>query len=213
MNKNFFIALAIALPVAVFTLLTLLSKDESVSANSNPGTDINSASSAEIVQPLSMSTSTSSVDINELWGRVGVDRIGPDTPPQFKILNLNGKMEGLEDYKGKVIFLNFWATWCPPCIVEMPAMDRLYKKYKDKGLVVLAVNDYEPRERVEKFLKNKDYSFPILIDPSGKVTESYRAMALPSSFIIDREGKAIGRAFGLREWDSPDAMKLFESIL
>ncbi|MEE9613704.1 MAG: TlpA disulfide reductase family protein [Thermodesulfobacteriota bacterium] len=149
----------------------------------------------------------------DLWDEVGIERIGPSDAPPFSIRGVDGKKVTLDDFKGKVVFLNFWATWCPPCKEELPAMEALHKKLADKGLAVVAMNDYEPRQKVLDFLAETPYTFTVLIDEEGGASERYRALVLPTTFIIDREGKVIGRAYGVRDWDSEMSIKLFGEIL
>ncbi|MBI5047890.1 MAG: TlpA family protein disulfide reductase [Deltaproteobacteria bacterium] len=144
-------------------------------------------------------------------------KIGEKKPvpaPDFTLNNLDGRRVSLKDFKGKVIFLNFWATWCTPCVIEMPSMEVLHKRYKDKGLVVLAVNSEEGVKKVSSFIKKKSYTFPVLLDSDGSViNNSYRAMGFPTTYLIDRSGMVIGKAEGAREWDSLESFKLIEEIL
>jgi peroxiredoxin len=122
-------------------------------------------------------------------------------------------MMTLEDFKGKVVFLNFWATWCAPCKEELPSMERLYQKYKDRGLVVLALSvDPEP-SAVIPFVRDRRLSFHVGIDPKLAVANLYGVRALPSSFIIDRRGNLSSVALGAREWDGKAANAFFDSIL
>ena len=207
MSKNIFLLFLVTLPVVILITLSMDSQIEI--SNTNAATLSTGKNSSTTAQTVTSKTT----NLDQLWQSLGIEKIGPASPPEFTIENINGNMEGLEKYKGKVVFLNFWATWCPPCVQEMPMMDRLYKSLKDKGFVVVALNDYEPRERVEKFLKDKSYSFPVLIDPSGKVSEAFRSMVLPSTFIIDREGNVIGKVVGMREWDAPEYQAFFEQLL
>ena len=110
----------------------------------------------------------------------------------------------LSDYKGQVVFLNFWATWCPPCLKEMPAMERLFLQMKGKPFVMLAVNQGESLEVVRAFLKRRGFTFPVVMDESGDIGASYNANALPLTYIIDRKGLIVGRARGSREWDQQE---------
>ena len=120
----------------------------------------------------------------------------------------------LADFKGKVVFLNFWATWCKPCEEEMPGMERLYQKYKDKGLVVLAISeDSNGTGVVPPFVRRHGLTFPIGLDPKMTVAASYGVWAVPSTFIIDREGNRAYFANGPRAWDGPDSHAFFESLL
>jgi thiol-disulfide isomerase/thioredoxin len=144
---------------------------------------------------------------------VGITKVGPAKTPGFKLENMEGAKVSLDDYKGRVVLLNFWATWCPPCKEEMPAMENLHKEFHSKGLSIVAIDDYEKRETVEKFLKKNPYTFDILLDPTGKTSEAFKAMMLPTSFIIDKEGNAIGKVVGMREWDGEASKALFKELL
>ncbi|MEC9488009.1 MAG: redoxin domain-containing protein [Halanaerobium sp.] len=107
--------------------------------------------------------------------------------PDFTLNNLAGEEVRLSDYRGKMVFLNFWATWCPPCQQEMPSIQRLYEERE--GLVILAVNSGEGRMKVDIFLKMNGYQFPVLLDPDGKVTgNKYLVRGIPTTYIIDEDG-------------------------
>jgi len=134
--------------------------------------------------------------------------------PGFEIENLRGGNSSLADYKGKVVLLNFWATWCMPCRAEMPGMETIWKKYKDQGLVIAAISvDEGSPKRIETFSKLLDLSFPILLDPESEVSDLYKVSNMPTSFLIDRNGKIISRIVGTEEWTSPEAIQLVEDIL
>jgi peroxiredoxin len=108
--------------------------------------------------------------------------------PDFALVDLEGRSYSLEEERGNVVLLNFWATWCGPCRDEMPLLDRVYQYKKADGLIVLAVNFDEPRDVVEDFQDEMQLSFPILLDPGAQVQKLYRVLAYPTSFWIDREG-------------------------
>jgi thiol-disulfide isomerase/thioredoxin len=115
--------------------------------------------------------------------------------------------------KGKVVFLNFWATWCGPCRDEMPSMEALYSRYRENGLEILAVNIQEPEGEVLAFMGNNSLSFPAVLDRDGRVSASYGVQAIPSSFIINREGKIIARVVGSIDWDTPKIRGALELLL
>jgi peroxiredoxin len=120
----------------------------------------------------------------------------------------------LSEFKGKVVFLNFWATWCKPCEEEMPSMERLHRRFKDQGLVVLAISeDVGGASVVSPYLKKHNLSFPVGLDPKSSVASLYGVWGVPSTFIIDRRGNRVLYANGSREWDGPDARALFQSLL
>jgi len=133
--------------------------------------------------------------------------------PHFTLKDLNGRKVRLTDYRGKVVFLNFFATWCVPCRAEMPAMDRLYRNFKDKGLVVLAVDVQEPARSVRPFVKELKLSFPALLDEDGSVAYMYAVRPVPATYLLSREGRIVWRAFGAREWDNADSRQYFSQLL
>jgi peroxiredoxin len=146
-----------------------------------------------------------------------LDLIRPSRPQaakEFSIPTLERTTFRLADYRGKVVFLNFWATWCPPCKEEMPAMERLYQRYKDKGLVVLAVSvDTEGVPIVTPFVKEYKLTFPIGFDHKMAVAEEYGVRGLPTSFLVDKRGTLVGLALGPREWNGKASRALIESLL
>jgi peroxiredoxin len=115
----------------------------------------------------------------------------------FTLTALDGKQYSLASLKGRIVLLNFWATWCPPCRKEMPDMEKLSRKYESKGLTVLAVSD-EKRETVEGFLARNPYTFPVLLDPDRKVNTAFFVEGIPKSFIFDREGQLAAQAIDMR---------------
>lgn len=110
--------------------------------------------------------------------------------PDFKLKTIEGKEVSLKDYRGKVVLINFWATWCPPCREEMPLFEKVYKKYKDKGFEILAISTDSSVDQVKKFLKEYRVSFPVLFDDAN-VSGLYGIQGLPTSFLINREGEVV----------------------
>jgi peroxiredoxin len=120
----------------------------------------------------------------------------------------------LSEFKGKVVFLNFWATWCKPCEEEMPSMQRLHERFKNQGLVVLAISeDTGGASLVAPYLKKLNLTFPVGLDPKSSVATLYGVWSVPSTFIIDKRGTRAFFANGPREWDGPHARAFFESLL
>lgn len=143
-----------------------------------------------------------------------VPEVARHDAPDFVSENLRGGNSGLTDYKGKVVLLNFWATWCMPCRAEMPGMEALWQKYKEQGFVVVGIsNDEGSKKRVDTFTKLLDLSFPVLLDPEGEVNDLYKVSNMPTSFLIDRNGKIISRIVGSDDWLSPEAIQLVENLL
>lgn len=115
----------------------------------------------------------------------------------FSLKDVNGRDWRLSDLHGKVVLVNFWATWCPPCRKELPDLDVLYAKFKDQGLVVLAISD-EERSKVEPFLKQHDFKFPFLLDPGREVSKVFAPREVPKSYVFDRDGKLVATAIDVR---------------
>ncbi|MBE6068024.1 MAG: redoxin domain-containing protein [Clostridium lundense] len=114
----------------------------------------------------------------------------------FKLKDLTGKEVSLSDYKGKKVFLNFWATWCPPCKAEMPEMEMLYQETKNSDLVILAVNLDEEKDTVQKFISSSKYNFPVLLDTGNIAASQYEVVSIPTSFFIDKEGNIVDKHIG-----------------
>lgn len=114
----------------------------------------------------------------------------------FTLEDLNGNKVTLSQLKGKKVFLNFWATWCPPCKAEMPDMEKLYQETKDSDLVMLAVNVGEDKKTVQDFITKNNYNYTILLDTDGKISQLYQVSGIPTSYFIDTEGYLDGGTSG-----------------
>jgi peroxiredoxin len=115
----------------------------------------------------------------------------------FTLTDLDGKTWALKSLQGKVVLINFWATWCPPCRKEMPDLDTLYQRFKGQGLVILAISD-EEADKVKPYLAERKATFPILLDPGRKVNELFRIHGIPKSFVYDRNGKLVAQSIDMR---------------
>jgi peroxiredoxin len=146
-----------------------------------------------------------------------LDLIKPNRQQQAKDFNvaaLEGGKLRLADLRGKVVFLNLWATWCPPCKEEMPAMERLWQRYKGQGLVVIALSmDSAGAKVVKPFIEQAKYTYRVGLDPKMEIAELYGARSVPSTFIIDRNGVLRGIALGPREWDGQASFAYFDALL
>ena len=131
----------------------------------------------------------------------------------FDLQDLAGTAHSLDSYRGSVVFLNFWATWCAPCRIEMPAMQALHERLSDTaGFAMVAVNLQEDVARVRGFAEELELSFQILLDSSGEIAATYGARTLPMSYIIDKDGSILARIIGTRSWDEPEFEQLFRTL-
>ena len=134
--------------------------------------------------------------------------------PDFTVPGLGSSLIRLRDFKGQVVFLNFWATWCPPCREEMPSMERLYRRFKPRGFTILALSiDSKAEAVVAPFVRSFGLTFPVGLDPKMTVATEYRMAALPTSILIDRGGAIVAVALGPRDWDSSAARQVIEKLL
>lgn len=160
-----------------------------------------------------------------IWksGQTGVPKEPPKsaesqiegTPaPDFTLPDLNGINHTLSNYKGKVVFLNIWATWCQPCKDEMPSMEKLHQRFKEKDFVMLAVSiDKDGKKSVEPFMKEYKLTFPALLDPAGTTSKLYKTTGVPETFIIDKKGTVIHKVIGPRDWGTDSVFGVFEKII
>jgi len=134
--------------------------------------------------------------------------------PDFAVPDLSGQAVRLSGLRGQVVLLNLWTTWCPPCREEMPSMERLYQRLRDRGFVLLAVSQDEGgKAAVAPFVRDLGLTFPVLVDPEHQVGDRYQVWGYPESFIIDREGRVVERVIGPRDWTSPEQVAAFERLL
>ena len=133
--------------------------------------------------------------------------------PELKAQDLAGATKTLADYRGKVVLLNFWASWCPPCLREMPSMERLRVKMAGRPLAVVALDSAETREEVDVFLAKMKVGFPILLDPDGSNTKRWKVFALPTTFLLDASGRIRYVLTGPTEWDEGEALAKIEALL
>ena len=134
--------------------------------------------------------------------------------PSFELPNLAGGRLKLSDFKGKVVMVNFWATWCPPCREEMPSMEKAYQEYKERGFAVLAVNVDKARGApVEEFIRELKLTFPVLLDPEETTKKSFGIRGLPQTVLIDRRGRVARHVYGSLDWFGGPARRVIEQLL
>ena len=127
--------------------------------------------------------------------------------------DIDGNTHSLKDYRGKVVVLNFWATWCPPCVEEIPSLGRLQQAFSDEDLVVLSVDIGESRKEVEVFLQQVPADFPVLLNPDGTTVKQWKIIAFPTTFVIDRDGVIKLAYFGGLEWDNPNVVQQLQGLV
>lgn len=137
-----------------------------------------------------------------------------DPAPDFRLKNLSGETVALDRYRGVVVMVNFWATWCGPCRVEMPAMEELYRTFLRKDFEILAVStDAQGIAATRPFIQEFGLTFPVLHDADYQVGLAYGARTLPMTFLLDREGIIRHRVYGARDWHSPSAVQLIQTLV
>ena len=151
-------------------------------------------------------------DLDRLFGDIGVIKISQALPVEIKLKDLNGQPVSLTDFRGKIVFLNFWTTWCFDCRIEMPVMEKLHQKFKNKDFAMVTINLQESVSQVKQFFKDHKLTFTALLDSDGEVGAHFRITAIPTTFILDKHGIIIGKVFGPRKWDGKKALALFEHL-
>ncbi len=134
-------------------------------------------------------------------------------PADENLKDMEGKSVNLSDYKGKIVFLNFWTTWCPDCKYEMPDIEKLHQTIKDPDFIILAIDLRESSKKVKKYIRKYDLSFKILLDRKGNAGRAFGIRSIPTTFILNRQGGLIGKAMGAREWGAKKSIDLFHYLL
>ena len=132
----------------------------------------------------------------------------------FTLPDLHGRTVQLSALRGKVVFINVWATWCPPCVEEMPTIQRLYQQLHERGLEVITISvDALGAQVVTPFMRNYQLTFPVLLDPTSTIERLYRTSGVPESFIVDKQGRLVEKIVGPRDWAHPQMLTVFERLL
>ena len=137
----------------------------------------------------------------------------PLKAPDFTLPTLAGESVRLSDLEGRLVVLNFWATWCPPCIKEMPSLERLGDRFRDRVTVLAVSLDMGNPASVAAFVNGYGWKLPVLVDSLTEVGDAYQVQVMPTTYLIGLDGQILGRAFGARSWDSPEAVALLEQLL
>ena len=156
---------------------------------------------------------TETQELYQLFSDMGVlPTPFPTDPVEVTLKDLNGQQVSLSDFRGKIVFINFWTTWCLACVIEMPSMEKLHQKFKDKDFVMLAINLQESASKIKQFYKEYKLTFTTLLDTTGDVGTGFGIRSIPTTFILDKNGRIIGKALGPREWESKESIALFEYL-
>ncbi len=142
-----------------------------------------------------------------------IEEIMDKPAPEFTLQDLQGKRISISDFKNKVVLINFWASWCIPCKNEMPSLNRLFLRYKDRDLVVLGISIDRTKEAVQNFLKETPLNFPILLDSTVEISQKYKVYAYPTTFLINRKGIIKAKFIGEEDWLSPEKTTLIEKYI
>ena len=151
--------------------------------------------------------------VDELIRSIGLSKPALSRAPDFNLRDANGGSASLSGYRGNLVLLNFWATWCGPCREEMPSMEQLSRYFGGQGLAVVAVNQKESAALVNKFMRSHGLSFTTPLDPDGRVAASYRVYGIPITYLIDANGQAIGLKSGSRDWASREIIEAFRKLI
>jgi peroxiredoxin len=136
-----------------------------------------------------------------------------ERPPEFTGRTAEGGTLTSAGVQGRVILLTFWATWCPPCRGEMPVFEQLHRDFAPHGLTVLGVNVREEEPAIQRYARELGLTFPLLMDRKGEIQISYGVIAFSTTFLIGRDGRAVARAIGPRDWGTPEARALIRALL
>ena len=141
------------------------------------------------------------------------DKIVNSKAPDFTLKDLNGKTVSLSTFRGKVVLLNFWATWCPPCRAEMPALNKLHHTLKPRGLEVVTISTDRSINDIKDFFERHRVDFPILFDADRSAAKQYRVFSMPTTFLIDRNGMIVEKFYGEYDWTEPETRGKIEKLL
>jgi len=152
------------------------------------------------------------------WYSDGLEKLGftvfpkPQAVDDFTVRAVDGSSTRLSGQKGKIVLLNFWATWCPPCRAEMPAIEKLWAKTKDKAFTVMGISVGEEPGTVKDFIAREKYTYPLFVDPSGALGSAFGARSIPTTYVLDKTGQAIAGKIGGAPYDSAEAIAFFAEL-
>jgi peroxiredoxin len=152
--------------------------------------------------------------VEDLLGTLNLSAYPPGMwPPPFTGHTVTDRKMSLADLWGRVVLVNFWASWCAACRPEMPIFERLHRDFTTQGLTVLGINFREGSQTIQQYAKKLDLTFPLLLDPKGEIVSSYGVIGLPTTFIVGRDGRPVALALGPRAWSSAEARAIIQALL
>lgn len=162
-----------------------------------------------------MGRGSSPPELEPLFAALGMHRpVEPTAALDFTLPDLEGRSVPLRQFRGKLVLLNFWATWCAPCLHEMPSMERLYQTFRHTDFALLAVSmDRQGAQAAKPYIENLQLTFPVLVDPTNEISRRYGVRGLPSTYLIDPDGQLLGAVVGARDWYRAEAKALIAGLL
>ena len=149
-----------------------------------------------------------------LFKKLGVKALEAKPVPQIVLPNIENNKVDFSIWRGRLVLINFWATWCSPCLTEMPALNRLHEHYRDRGFVVVAINtDSHEKKRIKTIIRKLKLNFPILLDVEGEISEQLKVSGMPASYLVNGDGQLLAYIEGSRDWDGKLAHALVEKFL
>ena len=149
----------------------------------------------------------------DLLKSIGLTKPAMSKAPDFSLRDIGGGTVSLASYRGSLVLLNFWATWCGPCRDEMPSMENLSRNFGGQGFSLLAINQKESAAQVTSFMRTHELNFPTPLDSDGRVSAAYRVYGIPMTYLIDGSGNAIGMTSGARDWATRDVVEVFRKLI
>jgi peroxiredoxin len=148
-----------------------------------------------------------------LFDAMGMAKVPAKEAPNFTLSTVDGQQVSLHQYRGRVVFLNFWATWCIPCREEMPALEQLHQTYQSQDLVILSIDLKESADQVKAFFHKHNLSFPALLDQDGSVFRDYLVAGMPTTYLVGRDGTLLARGVGGKDWTRAEALQLIKELI
>ena len=217
MAKAIFKSMAVLLlPLALFLAGCGPKEDAASSPPASDGQGGGAPSTGPAAGPAA-EPSTGPADLGPLQERLAAAGFqvprSPTAAPDFELESLRGGRVSLRSFQGRVVFLNFWATWCPPCRAEMPSMQALYTGLGSRDFEIVAVDLQEGKAEVQGFVQENGLTFPVLLDSTGQVGQAYSVRNIPTSYLLDRKGNVVARWIGGRDWNDDESRALIEELL